>query len=69
MMAGQSLHMRCGFWAWPVRHDFIVDICYHSLFPRFMFQGISGRAADPVQRKGNNQPDLLNVKAQKDASG
>lgn len=34
-----------------------------------MFQGIYSHAVDPVHRRGNSQPDLLNVKAQKDAFG
>ncbi|XP_044035139.1 pleckstrin homology domain-containing family A member 6 isoform X2 [Siniperca chuatsi] len=31
------------------------------------YEGIYSHAVDPVQRRGNSQPDLLNVKAQKDA--
>ncbi|XP_070708602.1 pleckstrin homology domain-containing family A member 4 isoform X3 [Pempheris klunzingeri] len=31
------------------------------------YEGIYSHTVDPVQRRGNSQPDLLNVKAQKDA--
>lgn len=34
-----------------------------------MFQGIYSHAVDPVHRRGNSQPDLLHVKAQKDTFG
>lgn len=32
------------------------------------YEGIYSHSADPVHKRGNNQPDLLNVKAQKDTS-
>ncbi|CAN9509100.1 unnamed protein product [Ophioblennius macclurei] len=32
------------------------------------YEGIYSHAVDPVHRRGNSQPDLLNVKAQRDAS-
>ncbi|XP_060885009.1 pleckstrin homology domain-containing family A member 7 isoform X2 [Labrus mixtus] len=31
------------------------------------YEGIYSHAVDPIQRRGNSQPDLLNVKAQKDS--
>lgn len=34
-----------------------------------MFQGIYEHPADPADRSGNSQPDLLNVKAQRDPTG
>lgn len=34
-----------------------------------MPQGIYSHTVGPAHRRGNSQPDLLNVKAQKDASG
>lgn len=34
-----------------------------------MFQAVYSHAVDPVHRRGNSQPDLLNVKAHRDASG
>ena len=47
-------------------------IRFDKVFPLAVFQGIYSYAAEPVHRRGNSQPDLLNVKdvkAQRDASG
>ena len=34
-----------------------------------MFQGVYSHTVDPGQRRGNSQPDILNVKAPKDTFG
>ena len=68
-MAGQSHRMRCEIWT-----NIITCVCFACLFVNFFFsllayQGIYSHTVDPVQRRGNSQPDLLNVKAQKDTLG
>lgn len=40
-----------------------------SCFSMLIFQGIYSHTIDPTHRRGSSQPDLLNVKAQRDASG
>lgn len=72
IMAGQSHHMRCELWTLPVKKTwstltFIFFFCFSLSL--LMFQGIYSHAVDPVHRRGNSQPDLLNVKAQKDTFG
>ena len=67
-MAGQSLHMRCEIWTLSMTNMIRFNVYFH-LSAVLMFQGIYSHAVDPAQRRGNSQPDLLNVKAQKDAFG
>lgn len=49
---------------------FVLFVClFVNFFSLLTFQGIYSHAVDPVQRRGNSQPDLLNVKEQKDTLG
>lgn len=71
-MAGQSRHMRCEILTLSVTsiiQFYYVDYYFSFFFSPLIFQGIYSHTVDPVQRRGNSQPDLLNVKAQKDAFG
>lgn len=70
-MAGQSHCMRWFIYLFI----FVIAYCMASIikfdkvFPLVVFQGIYSYSAEPVHRRGNSQPDLVDVKAQRDSSG
>lgn len=61
--------VKCDHYQWQTWLSFTFFYYLFIYFSLLMFQGIYSHAVDPVQRRGNSQPDLLNVKAQKDAYG
>lgn len=51
---------------WDIAHFYYLTsiFTFDCVISLLIFQGIYSLAADPVNRIGNSQPDLLNVKAQ-----